>query len=157
MKCRLIATGERVPAWVAQGFTEYHKRLSCWLPLELVEIEPSLRGKNHDPQQAMKDEGRKILAALPKQPYTVTLEVNGKPFNSEELAKRLEYWRGSGRNIVFLIGGPEGHCQEVLNISNERWSLGPLTLPHMLVRLIVVEQLYRAATILSNHPYHRGK
>ncbi|HHW4680961.1 MAG TPA: 23S rRNA (pseudouridine(1915)-N(3))-methyltransferase RlmH [Xylella taiwanensis] len=157
MKCHLIATGERVPTWVAQGFAEYHKRLSYWLPLELIEIEPSLRGKSHDPQRAIEDEGRRMLAALPKQPYAIALEVNGKPLNSEQLAQRLEYWRGSARNLVFLIGGPEGHSPEILNISDERWSLGPLTLPHMLVRLIVVEQLYRAATILANHPYHRGK
>ncbi len=61
------------------------------------------------------------MAALPKQPYAVTLDVKGKPLNSEQLAQRMEHWRGLGRNLVFLIGGPEGHSQEVLNISNERW------------------------------------
>ena len=69
---------------------------------------------------------------------------------------RLEHWRGQGRDLAFLIGGPEGHAPEVLQRADERWSLGPLTLPHMLVRLVLAEQVYRAAALLANHPYHRA-
>lgn len=156
MKARLIATGERAPVWVAQGFAEYQKRLSHWLPLELVEIEPGLRGKGRDAQRAIEDEGRRVLAALPKNAHVVALEVTGKPYSSEQLAQRLEHWRGQGRDLAFLIGGPEGHASEVLAGANETWSLGPLTLPHMLARLLVSEQLYRAAAMLANHPYHRA-
>lgn len=156
MKARLIATGERAPVWVAQGFAEYQKRLSHWLPLELVEIEPGLRGKGRDAQRAIEDEGRRVLAALPKNAHVVALEVTGKPYSSEQLAQRLEHWRGQGRDLSFLIGGPEGHASEVLAGANETWSLGPLTLPHMLARLLVAEQLYRAAAMLANHPYHRA-
>ncbi|MBB4592213.1 MULTISPECIES: 23S rRNA (pseudouridine(1915)-N(3))-methyltransferase RlmH [Xanthomonas] len=156
MKCRLIATGERAPAWVAQGFAEYQKRLSHWMPLELVEIEPGLRGKGRDAQRATDDEGRRVLAALPKNAYVVALDVPGRPLSSEQLAQRMEHWRGQGRDLAFLIGGPEGHAAEVLKSANESWSIGPLTLPHMLVRLIVAEQLYRAAAMLANHPYHRA-
>ncbi|KAB7770082.1 23S rRNA (pseudouridine(1915)-N(3))-methyltransferase RlmH [Xanthomonas maliensis] len=156
MKCRLIATGERAPAWVAQGFAEYQKRLSHWMPLELVEIEPGLRGKGRDAQRAIDDEGRRVLAALPKNAHVVALDVPGRPLSSEQLAQRMEHWRGQGRDLAFLIGGPEGHAAEVLQSANERWSIGPLTLPHMLVRLIVAEQLYRAAAMLANHPYHRA-
>jgi len=156
MKARLIATGERAPAWVAQGFSEYQKRLSHWLPLELVEIEPGLRGKGRDAQRAIEEEGRRVLAALPKNAHVVALEVTGKPFSSEQLAQRLEHWRGQGRDMAFLIGGPEGHSPEVLAGASETWSLGPLTLPHMLARLLVAEQLYRAAAMLANHPYHRA-
>jgi len=156
MKARLIATGERAPAWVAQGFAEYQKRLSHWLPFELVEIEPGLRGKGRDAQRAIEDEGRRVLAALPKNAHVIALEVTGKAYSSEQLAQRLEYWRGQGRDLAFLIGGPEGHAPDVLASANETWSLGPLTLPHMLVRLVLAEQLYRAAAMLANHPYHRA-
>ena len=156
MKARLIATGERAPAWVAQGFAEYQKRLSHWLPLELVEIEPGLRGKGRDPRRAMEDEGRRVLASIPKGAHVVALEVTGKAHTSEQLAQRLEHWRGQGRDLAFLIGGPEGHATEVLAVADETWSLGPLTLPHMLARLVVAEQLYRAAALLANHPYHRA-
>lgn len=156
MKARLIATGERAPAWVAQGFAEYQKRLSHWLPLDLIEIEPGLRGKGRDAQRAIDDEGRRVLAAIPKNCHVVALEVTGKQHSSEQLAQRMEHWRGQGRDLAFLIGGPEGHASEVLAGANETWSLGPLTLPHMLARLLVAEQLYRAAAMLANHPYHRA-
>ena len=156
MKARLIATGERAPAWVAQGFAEYQKRLSHWLPLDLIEIEPGLRGKGRDAQRAIDDEGRRVLVAIPKNSHVIALEVTGKQHSSEQLAQRMEHWRGQGRDLAFLIGGPEGHASEVLAVANETWSLGPLTLPHMLARLLVAEQLYRAAAMLANHPYHRA-
>lgn len=156
MKARLIATGERAPAWVAQGFAEYQKRLSHWLPLELVEIEPGLRGKGRDPRRAIEDEGHRVLAALPKHAWVVALDVPGRPLSSEQLAARMEHWRGLGRDLAFLIGGPEGHAPAAKAAADEAWSLGPLTLPHMLVRLVVAEQLYRASAMLAGHPYHRG-
>ena len=156
MKARLIAVGERAPAWVAQGFVEYQKRLSHWLPLELVEVEPGIRGKGRDTARAMSDEGARVLAALPKHPNVVALDGRGRMHSSEQLAQRLEHWRAQGRDVAFLIGGPEGHASEVLARADESWSLGPLTLPHMLVRLVLAEQLYRAAALLANHPYHRA-
>ncbi len=156
MKARLIAVGERAPGWVAQGFSEYQKRLSHWLPLELAEVEPGVRGKGRDTARAMSDEGARVLAALPKNAHVVALDGRGKMHSSEQLAQRLEHWRGQGRDLAFLIGGPEGHAAEVIARADEHWSLGPLTLPHMLVRLVLAEQLYRAAALLANHPYHRA-
>jgi 23S rRNA (pseudouridine1915-N3)-methyltransferase len=156
MKARLIAVGEGAPDWVTAGFAEYRKRLSHWLPLELVEIAPGLRGKGRDAARAAQDEGSRVLAALPKQAHVVTLDGRGKPYTSAQLAQRLEAWRTQGRDLALLIGGPEGHASEVLAAAQESWSLGPLTLPHMLVRLLVAEQLYRAASMLANHPYHRA-
>jgi 23S rRNA (pseudouridine1915-N3)-methyltransferase len=156
LKARLIAVGERAPAWVAQGFSEYRKRLSHWLPLDLVEVQPGVRGKGRDSAKAMSDEGARVLAALPKNAHVVALDGRGKMHSSEQLAERLEHWRGQGRDLAFLIGGPEGHAPEVLQRADESWSLGPLTLPHMLVRLVLAEQLYRAAALLANHPYHRA-
>ena len=156
MKARLIATGDRPPGWVADGFAEYRKRLSHWLPLELVEITPGVRSKGRDPARATEDEGRRVLAAVPRNSLVVALEVDGRAYSSEGLAQRMQHWRSQGRDLAFVIGGPEGHSSEVLAIADETWTLGPLTLPHMLARLVVAEQLYRACALLANHPYHRG-
>jgi 23S rRNA (pseudouridine1915-N3)-methyltransferase len=156
LKARLVAVGERAPPWVAQGFAEYQKRLSHWLPLELVEIEPGMRGKGRDPARAMQDEGGRVIEALPRQAWVVALDGHGRAFDSVQLAERLAHWRGQGRDLALLIGGPEGHAPPVLERADESWSLGPATLPHMLVRLLVAEQLYRASAMLANHPYHRA-
>ncbi|WHZ18923.1 MAG: 23S rRNA (pseudouridine(1915)-N(3))-methyltransferase [Rhodanobacteraceae bacterium] len=156
MRAKLIAVGERMPGWVAEGFAEYAKRLSRELPLELVEIKPGARGKGRDDARAMEHEGTALLAALPRDAHVVALDGQGIVWSSEQLAKQLSNWRMAGRDLAFLIGGPDGHAQEVLRRADQRWSLGPLTLPHMLVRLVVAEQLYRAVTILNGHPYHRA-
>lgn len=156
MKAILVAVGERAPDWVSSGFSEYQKRLSHWLPLSLQEITPGVRGKGRDAARATADEGARVLAALPRQAHVVILDGRGKTYSSEQLARRLEAWRQGGKDLVCLIGGPEGHAPDVVAAANESWSLGPLTLPHMMVRLLVVEQLYRAASMLANHPYHRA-
>ncbi|WP_300617369.1 23S rRNA (pseudouridine(1915)-N(3))-methyltransferase RlmH [Dokdonella sp.] len=156
MKVRLISVGERMPAWVADGFAEYRKRLSRELPLDLLEIPLGARGKGRDPARAIADEGAAVLAALPKNAHVVALDGRGKPWSSEQLAEELARWRMSGRDLAILVGGPDGHAAEVLARADQRWSLGPLTLPHMLVRLILVEQIYRAMSINAGHPYHRA-
>jgi len=156
MRARLIAIGERMPAWVAEGFAEYRKRLSHDLPLELTELKPGARGKGRDDTRAIHEEGAAILAALPRDIHVVALDGRGKPWSSEELAEQLAKWRMAGRDLAFLIGGPDGHAPEVLARADQKWSLGALTLPHMLVRLVLVEQLYRASTLLAGHPYHRA-
>lgn len=156
MRTRLISVGERMPAWVAEGFAEYRKRLSRDLPLELIEVALGNRGKSRDPVRAMTDEGTAVLAAIPAGAHIVALDGRGKTWSSEQLAAQLGEWRMLGRDLAILIGGPDGHAEDVLKRANQRWSLGPLTLPHMLVRLIVAEQLYRATTILAGHPYHRA-
>jgi 23S rRNA (pseudouridine1915-N3)-methyltransferase len=155
MKARLIAVGERAPDWVAAGYADYAKRLSRWLPLELTEIAPGVRGKHRDTARATHDEGQRVLASLPRRTHVVLLDDGGRMHSSTQLAQRLEHWRGQGSDLAFLIGGPEGHAEEVTATAHESWSLGPLTLPHMMVRLLVAEQLYRAASILAGHPYHR--
>jgi len=156
MHARILAIGDRMPAWVAEGFSEYRKRLSHELPLELVEIKPGVRGKGRDDKRAMADEGAAVLAALPRDVRVIALDGRGKPWSSEQVASQLETWRMAGRDLAFLIGGPDGHAPDVLERADQRWSLGPLTLPHMLVRLVLIEQLYRATTIVAGHPYHRA-
>ena len=156
MRARLLAIGERMPGWVAEGFAEYRKRLSHELPLELVELKPGARGKGRDDARAMHDEGVAILAALGRDTHVIALDGRGKAWTSEELASQLANWRMAGRDLAFLIGGPDGHAPEVLARADQRWSLGPLTLPHMLVRLVLAEQLYRASTLLAGPPYHRA-
>ncbi len=156
MKARLIAVGERAPEWVATGFSDYQKRLSHWLPLELIEVAAGIRGKGRDAARATADEGGRVIAALPKHAFIVTLDGRGKSYSSQQLAQRVEAWRQQGRDLAFLIGGPEGHAADVISAADESWALGPLTLPHMLVRLVVAEQLYRACSLLANHPYHRA-
>ena len=156
MKTRLISVGERMPTWVAEGFAEYRKRLSRELPLDLMEIPLGARGKGRDPARAIADEGVAVLAALPKDVHVVALDGRGKSWSSEQLAEQLARWRQSGRDLAILVGGPDGHAADVLARADQQWSLGPLTLPHMLVRLVVAEQLYRAVTILDGHPYHRA-
>ncbi|HJP99719.1 MAG TPA: 23S rRNA (pseudouridine(1915)-N(3))-methyltransferase RlmH [Rhodanobacteraceae bacterium] len=156
MRARLLAVGERMPGWVAEGFVEYAKRLSRDLPLELVEIKPGTRGKGRDDARAMAEEGAALLAGLPRGAHAIALDGRGATWTSEQLAGQLSDWRMAGRDLAFLIGGPDGHAREVLERADQRWSLGPLTLPHMLVRLVVAEQLYRATSILKGHPYHRG-
>jgi 23S rRNA (pseudouridine1915-N3)-methyltransferase len=156
MRARLIAVGERMPAWVADGFAEYKKRLSRELPLDLVEIRLGTRGKDRDRARAIAEEGAAVRAALPKDAHVVALDGRGSAWSSEQLAAELKRWRMEGCDVAFLIGGPDGHAADVLAASHQRWSLGPLTLPHMLVRLVVAEQLYRAMTMLAGHPYHRA-
>ncbi|MDR2013548.1 MAG: 23S rRNA (pseudouridine(1915)-N(3))-methyltransferase RlmH [Rhodanobacter sp.] len=156
MKARLISVGERMPGWVAEGFAEYRKRLSRECPLDLIEIPLRTRGKSGDSARAIADEGNAMLAVLPRDSHIVALDNRGKPWSSEQLAEQLAAWRMSGRDLAILIGGPDGHARNVLARAHQCWSLGPLTLPHMLVRLVVAEQLYRAVSLLGNHPYHRG-
>ncbi len=156
MRARLIAVGERMPAWVAEGFADYRKRLVHELPLELIELKPGHRGKGRDDARAIQDEGVAMLAALPHDTHVIALDGQGSTWSSEALAAQLANWRMAGRDLAFLVGGPDGHASTVLARADQRWSLGPLTLPHMLVRLVLVEQLYRATTIMAGHPYHRA-
>ncbi|HET9190969.1 MAG: 23S rRNA (pseudouridine(1915)-N(3))-methyltransferase RlmH [Deltaproteobacteria bacterium] len=152
MRAFLIAVGERMPAWVQQGFAEYAKRLSRELPLELIEV----AAKSRDPARAMSEEGAALLAAIPKGAHVVALDGRGRAWSSEELAQQLARWRMQGKDLAFLIGGADGFASTVLDRADQKWSLGPATLPHPLVRIVVVEQIYRAASLLANHPYHRA-
>jgi len=154
MRAYLIAVGERMPAWVQDGYAEYAKRLSRELPLHLVEV--STKARRADPARANAEEGAALLAAIPKSAHVVALDGRGQAWSSADLAAQLARWRMLGKDLAFLIGGADGFAQAVLERADQRWSLGPATLPHPLVRIVVAEQLYRAVTQLGNHPYHRA-
>ncbi|MDX1367872.1 23S rRNA (pseudouridine(1915)-N(3))-methyltransferase RlmH [Pseudomonas sp.] len=155
MRIKLIAVGSKMPRWVEDGWQEYAKRMPAELALELVEIPLTTRGKNADVARMMRQEGEAMLAKVAPGERIVTLEVEGRPWSTEQLAVELDKWRLDARTVNLMVGGPEGLAPEVQARSEQRWSLSPLTLPHPLVRIVLGEQLYRAWTVLSGHPYHK--
>jgi 23S rRNA (pseudouridine1915-N3)-methyltransferase len=155
MSLTLMAVGEKMPAWVTEVFQEYAKRMPHEYKLQLVEIPAAKRNKNMNSVHLKTVESDKILAALPKNAYVIALDEHGTLHTSDQLAKQLERWRASHPQVYFVVGGPDGLSEALLSRAQEKWSLSPLTLPHPLVRVIVAEQLYRAWSILKDHPYHR--
>lgn len=155
MRTRIIAVGTKMPAWVETGYQEYAKRLPRDFTVEVVELPLGARGKNASIEKAILKEGEQMLAAIPAGDKVIALDVKGKPWSTEKLADNLADWRMVGGNYSLLIGGPDGLAPACLARADAKWSLSPLTLPHPLVRIVVIEQLYRAWTILNNHPYHK--
>lgn len=153
MRLLVAAVGTRMPEWVADGWREYARRMPPNLPLELVEV--PVAGKAGAGRESA-IEGERLRQKLPERAHIVALEIAARPWSTEMLAERLQQWQLDGDPVCFLIGGADGLDKELLAGTHERWSLGPATLPHMLVRVVVAEQLYRASTILSGHPYHRA-
>ncbi|UZJ42905.1 23S rRNA (pseudouridine(1915)-N(3))-methyltransferase RlmH [Marinimicrobium sp. C6131] len=155
MRIRLIAVGTKMPDWVEEGYGEYAKRLPRDCTVELVELPLGPRGKSSSTAVAMEREGQAMMAAIGKGDRVIALDVKGKAWSTEQLARNLDEWRMSGANYSLLIGGPDGLAPECLALAEAKWSLSALTLPHPLVRILVIEQLYRAYSILHNHPYHK--
>ncbi|MDO9105976.1 MAG: 23S rRNA (pseudouridine(1915)-N(3))-methyltransferase RlmH [Methylovulum sp.] len=155
MQINLISIGNRMPGWVQQGYDEYAKRLPRECELVLKEIAAGKRSKNSDISRIVRDEGERMLAAIPVGAHVVTLDLPGKRWTTPELAHAMQGWRESGQAVALLVGGPEGLADSVRSLARESWSLSALTFPHPLVRIVVAEQLYRAWSILNNHPYHR--
>jgi 23S rRNA (pseudouridine1915-N3)-methyltransferase len=156
MQIHLIAVGDKMPRWVQEGFGEFAKRLPAECALRLVEIPAGRRGKNVDIARIMREETGRLLAAIPKGANVVALEVGGRSWSTAQLAGQLEDWMNSGQDLALLVGGPDGLGDEARAAAMVHWSLSPLTLPHPLVRVVLAEQLYRAWSILRNHPYHRA-
>ena len=144
-----------MPGWVEQGYHEYAKRLPRECELMLKEIAPGSRGKNSDIARIIREEGDRMLAAIPQGAHCVALDLEGKSWSTTELAAALQRWLESGQHIALLVGGPEGLSDAAKLSARESWSLSRLTFPHPLVRIVVAEQIYRAWSILQHHPYHR--
>jgi len=156
MRLRVIAVGTRIPQWVRAAYDDYITRLGSALKVSLTEIEPGPRSAGRAPDKATDIEARKLLAALRQDDYVVALDERGSEMTTRELATWLGARMREGRDVAFLIGGPDGLAPEALARSDFKWSLSRLTFPHALVRVLVAEQLYRAHGVLANHPYHRG-
>lgn len=153
MKLHVIAVGKLRPA-LRETCDDYLRRLGKFVPVAEREVREA--GRAGSPAKQRDDEARFLLEALPPAATTVVLDQGGASWSSEDLAARLDEWRIAARDVAFVIGGAAGFAPAVLAHSDLRWSLGPLTLPHELARVIVAEQLYRASTILRGEPYHRG-
>ncbi|MCB1590167.1 MAG: 23S rRNA (pseudouridine(1915)-N(3))-methyltransferase RlmH [Xanthomonadales bacterium] len=155
MKATLLAVCDRSPEWIDSGYSDYVDRLRGRLQLDYRRIKLAPRGKGRSDADARRDESQRLLAAVPDGAWRVALDSRGRSWSSEQLARELERWRQSGQSLCLLIGGPDGLLDEDRARCEQCWSLGAMTLPHALVRVIVAEQLYRAHCILDGHPYHR--
>lgn len=156
MRLDLIAIGKRMPDWVAQGFAEYAERLPRELELNLQALPGPSGAKSMDTTTLLRREGEALLKAIPGEARVILLDERGKSIDTKGLAKRLESWQADGRDVALVIGGAAGLDDAVRARAEWAWSLSPLTFPHMLVRVLVAEQLYRAWSLLNNHPYHRA-
>ena len=155
MKLHLVAVGVRMPGWVDQAFAEYAKRMPRDCRLELTEIRPEPRAGGKTVPQLLAAEGERIERAMPRDFLRVALDERGKELTTAQLARWLETQRRDGGDIAFLIGGADGLAPAVKDGASLALRLSAMTLPHGLARVLLAEQLYRANSILHNHPYHR--
>jgi 23S rRNA (pseudouridine1915-N3)-methyltransferase len=155
MKLVVIAVGTRMPSWVDEGYREYAKRMPPRAALELVEIKPEARTSGKTAAQLLAAEAARIRAALPKGARVVALDERGKELSTAGLALQLEAWMQESGPVAFLIGGADGLDAGLKKSAAMQLRLSGLTLPHGLARVLLAEQLYRAASIIGGHPYHR--
>ena len=156
MHIRLLAVGDRQPSWVDEAFARYAERLPREWRFRLDTIATVRRSKNNKSQQAKESEGEKILGKLGADEHVVLLDERGKQLKSRALAATLAEWQAGGRDLCFIIGGPDGVSDACRQRANFTWSLSDLTLPHGLARVLVAESLYRAWSLQTGHPYHRA-
>ena len=152
---RVIAIGTRMPGWVTEGSDEYLKRMPRELSVEWVELPASKRTRD-TAELRMLDEATAIERRVKPQDLIVALDIDGKTVSTENIADALSSWQAEGAKVAFIIGGPDGLHPTLKARASARWSLGRITLPHPLVRVILAEQLYRACSINAGHPYHRA-
>jgi 23S rRNA (pseudouridine1915-N3)-methyltransferase len=154
MKLLVLAIGQRQPAWADAAWAEFAKRFPPEMRLELKALKAEARAAR-TPAQCMAAEAQRIEAALPKGARRVVLDERGASITTQQLSERLRAWRGEGRDVAFLVGGPDGLCAALKAGADETLRLSDLTLPHAFVRVLLAEALYRAWTLLQGHPYHR--
>lgn len=161
MKVRIITVGQKMPQWIQTGFDDYFKRIQPMLTTEIIELAAAKRSKNPSDAnlaQYREQEGQAILHTHQNasREQLWVLDVKGKSMSTERLADKLSDAMQLGDDIALVIGGADGVSPDVLATADFKWSLSELTLPHPLVRVVLMEQLYRAMSINHNHPYHRG-
>ncbi|MDY3331275.1 MAG: 23S rRNA (pseudouridine(1915)-N(3))-methyltransferase RlmH [Pelistega sp.] len=156
MKLYIIAVGNRMPHWVETAWEDYVKRMPADCAIELKEVKPEPRTSGKTAAQMMQAEAKRIEAAIPSGALRIVLDEHGKDVTTVQLAQHLEKWKVSGQDVAIIIGGPDGLDPSIKNAGDTKLRLSSLTLPHPMVRVILVEQLYRAWSITVNHPYHRA-
>lgn len=156
MKLLVVAVGARMPGWVDEAFKEYMKRMPRSLKTELIEIRPEPRSSGKTAEQLMQAEAVRIGRAVPRGAFVAALDERGREMTTGELARWLDLRRQDGRDVAFLVGGADGLAADAKRGAQAVMRLSAMTLPHGLARVLLAEQLYRAASILENHPYHRG-
>ena len=157
MRLLLIAVGRRMPTWVNEAFADYANRLRGSARLELVEVEACKRGRKTDVEQLVREESDRLLSVAPPDYRLVALDIMGKQISSEDLAGKLGDWIDQAQDVALLVGGADGLSTQLLEQTDECWSLSRFTLAHSLVRVVVAEQLYRAHSIVMGLPYHRSR
>ena len=155
MKIELLAAGTRPPDWVRNGFTEYRRRLPRHWQLELHEVQVARRRKGTAVKKLKVEEGNRMLGLLKANSRIVALDQTGSNWTTPEFAAKLQNWQQEFSLVQLFIGGPDGLSDECLQVAHNTWSLSRLTFPHFFVRVLVAEQIYRAWSILNNHPYHK--
>ena len=154
MKLRILSVGHKMPGWIEDGCKEYLKRMPRELAVEIVEIRPDKRASGRNSDQVQEAEGKRILEAAGRD-ILIALDEHGQEVTTLQLADRMQKWLGDGRDVALVIGGADGLHADVISRADWLWSLSKLTLPHAMVRVLLAEQLYRACSVLNNHPYHR--
>jgi 23S rRNA (pseudouridine1915-N3)-methyltransferase len=155
MRSLIIAVGHKLPPWAETACSEFHKRLGRDLPLAVLEVSPEPRRSGRTLAQALEAEARRIEALIPRGARRVVLDERGRAMTTREFARTLQSWLNDGRDTVFLIGGADGLSGALKEQADLTLQLSSLTLPHALARVILLEQIYRACSLLDHHPYHR--
>jgi 23S rRNA (pseudouridine1915-N3)-methyltransferase len=155
MQLIVAAVGHKMPAWIEAGFQEYAKRMPPECRLVLKEIKPIERSSGKNAESVMAQERTRIEAALPKGGHVIALDEHGAHMTTVQLSQQLSIWQQHGGDVSFVIGGADGLDAEFKKNADMLLRLSNMTLPHGMVRVILAEQLYRAWSILRNHPYHR--
>ncbi len=155
MRLVLVAIGQRQPAWADAAYEDFAKRFPPELKLELKAIKAEPRTSGKTAEQMMVAEAQRIEAAIPKGARRIILDERGHQRTTMQLAERLKLWMGEGRDAVLIIGGPDGLSPALKATADETLRLSDLTLPHAFARVLLAEGLYRAWTVMVNHPYHR--
>lgn len=145
-----------MPAWVIEGSDEYTKRMPAQRAFQWVEVKVEARNKNDSLERCLSREAARINAAMPNGAYQVLLDETGSRCTTAQLSAHLQTWQELGKPVCMIIGGPDGVHRDIKQQANQRLRLSDLTLPHPLVRVLIAEQLYRASSMLDNHPYHRA-